>query len=181
MSKKNKTIIGLLIIAVIVFCSIVFFIVPTMQQEQSKYIADQTDALTHDISSIEEFRNPYVGNAPNTGNLFYTLPLNNVSMKFQIDSEDCTLTVSYLDTIWAIGEEKIHRDLVYNSIAAMAAIDNLTEITYELSDVSFSFSRQEIEDIFGAPLSDLLDNNEWKDKVQDQMGSSDFIGGFYSE
>ena len=51
-------------------------------------------------------------------------------MKFEIDSEACTLTVNYLDTVWNIGEEKVQRDLIYNSVAAMAAIDNLSGITY---------------------------------------------------
>lgn len=87
---------------------------------------NQTDALTHDISVVEDYKTSYIGNANNVSGLFEVLPLNNVSMKFEINSEDCTLTVNYLDTVWNIGEEKVQRNLVYNSVAAMAAIDNLS-------------------------------------------------------
>ena len=54
MNKKNKMIIGLLAIAVILFCIIQFGIIPADQEKQVEYAKNQTDALTHDITSIEE-------------------------------------------------------------------------------------------------------------------------------
>lgn len=133
MNKKSKIIIGLLAIAVVLFCLIRFWIIPTNQAKKEAYAHSQTDALTHDISAIEDYRTAYIGNANNIAGLFEVLPLNNISMKFEINSEDCTLTVNYLDTVWNIGEEKVQRDLVYNSVAAMAAIDNLSKIAYNVS------------------------------------------------
>lgn len=180
MSKKNKIIIGLVTIAAILFCVIQFGVIPANQNKQAEYEKNQNDALTHDISAIEDFKNPYVGNATNTTQLFYALPLNQIAMKFQINSEECSLTVNYLDTVWNIGEEKTHRDLVYNSVAAMAAIDNLNAITYEFSGDSFSFNREQLEAVFGSPLSDLLDKDVWSEKVQSQMNSADFVKQFYS-
>lgn len=137
-------------IAVILFCVIQFWIIPAKQARQNEYALNQTDALTHDISAIENCKSSYVGDANNTANLFYSLPLCDISMKFQIDSETCALTVNYLDTVWNIGEEKVQRDLIYNSVAAMAAIDNLSEITYEFSGDSYSFDREQMEDMFGS-------------------------------
>lgn len=90
-------------------------------------------------------------------------------MKFQIDSDACTLTVNYLDTVWNIGKEKVRRDLIYNSVAAMAAIDNLSDITYEFSGDSYSFDREQIEDIFGSPLSNLFEEGKWISNVQNKL------------
>lgn len=181
MSKKSKVIIFLLVIAVILFCIVQFWAVPAKQAKQEEYAINQTDALTHDISSIEDFKSSYVGDTSNIVNLFYSLPLCNLSMKFQVNSETCALTVNYLDTVWNVGEEKVQRDLVYNSVAAMATIDNLSEITYEFSGDAYSFTREQIEAVFGTPLSDLLiDNSTWNENVQNQLRSIDFVTQFYS-
>lgn len=179
MNRKNKVIIGLLTIGVILFCVIQFWIIPTNESKQADYARNQTDALTHDISAIEDYRSPYVGNASNVGGLFENLPLNDISKKYEIHSDDCTLTVNYLDTVWDIGEEKVQRDLIYNSVAAMAAIDNLTGITYNFAGDSYSFERKEVEDILGSPLSDLLSPEKWRDEVQAQLSSKEFCQQFY--
>ena len=179
MTKKSKIIIGLLSVAAVLFCLIQFWIIPANQAKREAYAQNQTDALTHDITSIEDYKSPYIGNASNVGNLFWNLPLNNVDMKFEIDSETCTLTVNYLDTVWNIGEDKVQRDLIYNTVAAMVAIDNLSGITYNFSSDSYSFERTQIEDIFGAPLSNLLEPEKWKNDVQDKLKDTDFVEQFY--
>lgn len=178
MHKKNKIIISLLAAAAILFCIIRFWAAPANREKQNEYALNQTDSLTHDISSIEEFKNPYVGNASNTGNLFYSLPLCNIPMKFEIDSEACALTVNYLETVWNIGEEKVQRDLIYNSVAAMAVIDNLQEISYNFSGVSYSFHRQQIEEAFDIPLSELIEQENWSNEVQGKLESADFVAQF---
>ena len=179
MTKKSKIIIGLLSVAAVLFCLIQFWIIPANQAKREAYAQNQTDALTHDITSIEDYKSPYIGNASNVGNLFWNLPLNNVDMKFEIDSETCTLTVNYLDTVWNIGEDKVQRDLIYNTVAAMAAIDNLSGITYNFSGDSYSFERTQIEDVFGTPLSNLLEQEKWRNDVQDKLKDTDFVEQFY--
>lgn len=179
MTKKSKLIICLLAVAVILFCVIQFWAIPAIQNRQEKYASNQTDALTHDISVIEDFRHSYIGDASNTANLFHALPLSNVSKKFEIDSDACTLTVYYLDTVWNIGKEKVQRDLIYNSVAAMAAIDNLSGITYEFSGDSYSFDREQLEDIFGSPLSNLLQKDKWIRDVQNKLSSREFCQQFF--
>ena len=181
MNKKNILIICLLAVAAILFCTIRFGIIPYQQAQEAEYVQNQTDALTHDITSIEKFKNPYVGNVSNIGNLFGALPLNNVSMKFEIDSQSCTLTVNYLDTVWNIGEEKVQRDIVYNSVAAMASIDNLAGITYTFSGESYFFDRKQIDEIFGSPLAGILEQDRWNKEVQEKLKSDDFISQFFIE
>lgn len=179
MKKKSKVILGLLVIGLVLFCAIQFWIIPTHQAKQAEYVRNQTDALTHDIAAIANYRTPYIGNASNISGLFETLPLNPISKKYEIDSDQCTLTVNYLDTVWHIGEDKVQRDLIYNSLAAMAAIDNLSGITYRFSGDSYSFERAQMEEVFGSPLSDLLEENNWVEKVQSQLSSEEFCQKFY--
>jgi hypothetical protein len=179
MRQKNKVIIGLLSVAIVLFCAIQFWILPANEAKQAEFARNQTDALTHDISTIQDYKSPYVGNASNIGGLFENLPLKNVGKKYEIDSKNCILTVNYMDTVWNIGEEKVQRDLIYNSVAAMAAIDNLSEITYQFPGNSYSFQRKRIEEIFGTPLSDLLTPETWKTKVQNKLSSKEFCQQFY--
>lgn len=179
MKKRNKIIIALIAIAVIMFCTICFFIIPNMERNQAIYNSNQQDALTHDITAIEDYRTRYLGNAANVSGLFEQLPLSNVEKKYQIDSEKCSLTISYLDTVWNIGEQKVYQDLLYNVIAAMASIDNLSSITYAFPEYSFSFTRAEMEEVFDNDLSSLLDEKIWKEKVQDRIADKDFLEQFY--
>ena len=166
-------------LAVVLFCLIQFWIIPADQAKKETYARNQTDALTHDISAIEDYRTAYLGDAANVTKLFGALPLNNIPKQFEINSDDCTLTVNYLDTVCDIGEDNVHRDLVYNTVAAMAAIDNLSGITYNFSGDSYSFDRKQMEDVFGAPLSDLLEQGKWSKNVQDKLKDAGFVGQFY--
>ena len=179
MNKKKKMIIGLLAVAVVLFCLNRFWMIPDNQGKKEAYAQNQTDALTHDISAIEDYRTAYLGDANNVRELFGTLPLNNISRQFEINSDDCALTVNYLDTVWNIGVDKVQRDLIYNTVAAMAAIDNLSEITYNFSGDSYSFERTQIEDVFGTPLSNLLEQEKWSNDVQDKLKDTDFVEQFY--
>lgn len=149
------------------------------RKKDVQFEKEQADALTHSIESIDGYKSPYMGDASNIGNLFYHLPMNDVAMNFEIHSETYTLTVNYQDTAEHIGKEKVRRNLAYNSIAAMAAINNLNSITYHFTDLSYDFTRKQIEDLFGSPLSSLLDPAVWKDKVQNNFNSEDFIEQFY--
>lgn len=179
MKGKNRIVVILLAIAVILFCTICFFIIPTMEKKQAAYVFNQRDALTHDITVIEPYKTPYLGNAVNVSALFEQLPLNNIEKKYEIDSEKCTLTVIYLDTIWNIGEQKVRQDLAYNAVAAMASIDNLSMVTYAFPEYSVSFTREQMEGTFGNSLSSLLDKEIWKEKVQDKIADKDFLKQFY--
>ena len=179
MRKKNILIVCLFAAAALLFCGLRFLAIPQLNAREAEAVQNQTDALTHDVTTIEAFKNPYVGNASNTGNLFAALPLNDIPMKFEIDSTACTLTVHYWDTVANIGEEKVRRALVYNSVAAMAAIDNLAGITYDFSGESDSFDRRRLEAVFGSPLSALLAPDRWSKEVQDPLKSADFVGQFF--
>jgi len=179
MNKKTKIIIILLAAGVLLFSAVQFIIIPSINHRQEQYAAAQNDSLTHDINSVLKYKSQYIGDNSNTVNLFYNLPLNNVSMKFQINSDDCSLTVNYLDTVWNIGEEKVQRDLVYNSATAFSLIDNLTKITYEFSGKSYFFTRSQFENVFGTPLPSLLNQKILSEKIQSKLDDTKFVEEFY--
>lgn len=179
MNRKNKLIIGLLGIGLLLFCTIQFWIIPTNNARDAEYAKNQTEALTHDIRAIEEYRSAYIGNASNIVGLFENLPLCDISKKYEIDSENCILTVNYLDTVWNIGEEKVQRALIYSSVAAMAAIDNLSDINYSFSGAEYSFTRKQIEEIYGTPLSRLLSQESRNEELRNRLNDINFIGRFF--
>ncbi len=179
MNKRNKVIIALLVLGVLAFGAVEFVIVPQNNAMQAEYASNQNDALTHDIESVMEYKSLYMGDNSNDANLFYHLPLNSVAMKFQIDADEYALTVNYLDTVGNIGEDKVHRDIVYNSIAAMALIDNLEQITYEFSGDTYVFTREKIENFTEKELSLLLDKETWNEKIQSKISDKDFINSFF--
>lgn len=119
-------------LAVVLFCLIQFWIIPADQAKKETYARNQTDALTHDISAIEDYRTAYLGDAANVTKLFGALPLNNIPKQFEINSGD-----------------------------------------------SYSFDRKQMEDVFGAPLSDLLEQGKWSKNVQDKLKDAGFVGQFY--
>ena len=179
MYRKTKVILGLLAVGLTAFCVITFWALPAMEQRQAEYDRNQRDALTHDITAIEKYRSAYVGDAPNLGGLLEHLPLGDIGKQYTIDSDLCTVTVDYRDTVWNIGEEKVQRDLLYNAAAVMASIDNLAGITYRFPDGSFTFDRKTMEDAFGSPLSHLLAPAKWRDAVQTRLSSEEFCRQFY--
>lgn len=64
-------------------------------------------------------------------------------------------------------------------IPAKASIDNLDGITYKFSGDSFSFTREQIEAIFGKDLSNLLEKEIWEEEVQSKIADRDFLTQFY--
>lgn len=181
MNNKNKIIVALLVIGVLAFCVVQFVIIPHNNAKQEQYNANQNDSLQHDIESVLNYKSAYIGDSSNVANLFYHLPLHTISMKFEINPNDCYLTVNYLDTVWNIGEDKVHRDLIYNSTVAMALIDNLQQITYQFSGNTFVFTREKIQNSFGNDLSSLLDKEAWNKSVQSKLNDTDFVSGFYAQ
>lgn len=174
MKNRNRWIVGLLVMGIALFAVVQFFVIPHRQAEQRQYLTAQQEPTTHDLNTILKYKNKYVGNASNDANLFYHLPLNNTGMNFQLFSEKLALEVSYKDTVWNIGEEKVKRSLLYNSTAAFALIDNLKEIDYNFSGTSYRVKRNDIEGLY-SNFADILQSNRWKTSVQMMMDDTQYV------
>ena len=108
-----------------------------------------TSPFNQDKSAIEnlmKYRSKYVGDNSNTGNLIDSLPFSEHGYVFEIDSENCGLTINYHFTDWYEGNAYTEKALVYNSVAMFSLIENLEYITFNFSGSSFSITRDAIEE-----------------------------------
>lgn len=168
MKRKNVWIFVLMLCTGLVYYFLNFIVVPEIRLRESLSELSQQDAMYHDISAIQKFRSPYLGDASNTGNLFYNLPMLQYPMTFAIDPETCTLTVRYDVASERVGP--VRETLAYNTVAAMAAIDNLECICYVLNDAEYTCTRQQVEAHFGAPLAPLLDDpDQWRETMNQEI------------
>ena len=100
--------------------------------------------------------------------------------RFEIEN-DARLCVRYQAAAAEIGTDKVRRDLIYDSAAAFALIDNLSVVCYEFSDGSYVFTRAQMEAVLGAPLSALRDGTAMHDRVQARLEDADFVAAFYAQ
>lgn len=185
MSKKNKRdIIVITLVIIGIICWLCAFWVhkkreDKTRQETIKYAKQQVDALTHDIDNVIKYKSKYMGDVSNNGNIFSNLPMNDVPRLFSQDANKKEITVYYQGVDWYIGVEKVRRNVVYNSIAAFALVDNLEKITYEFCGSQFKFTRKQVENVLGNDLSGLLNKEIWNKKVRDKMENKKFVDKFY--
>ena len=98
------------------------------------------------IDNIIKYKNNYVGNNSNTGNLINNLPLSEYGYVFEIDSVNLELTVDYYITDWYINEHHyLEKSLLYNSVSIFSLIDNVEELTFNFSGKSYKVNRKQIE------------------------------------
>lgn len=181
MRKRWYQIAALFVLGIVLFSAIQFWVLPQRAAQQRAYMAAQNDALTHDISAALPYQNLYLGDVSNTVNLFYHLPLYQTKTQFEIDSENLGLTVYYFATVDEIGGDTLRRDLVYNAAAAMALIDNLQTIRFELTGAEFAFTREDVQAALGGqPLGELLKGDAWRQTVQQPLAEDAFVNTFYS-
>lgn len=180
MQRKNIWIVSLLVLGAALLAAVVFWLLPAQERQQEQTCAAQTDARTHDFSAVAAYASPYVGDNSNTVNLFYHLPLGDVPSRFEIE-QDTQLCVRYQAAAAEIGADKVRRDLIYDSAAAFALIDNLDAVRYEFSDGSYAFTRAQMEAVLGAPLSALRDGSAMHDQVQARLDDADFVASFYAQ
>jgi hypothetical protein len=174
MKNRNRIIICLLVIGIALFATMQFIIIPHNNAKRNKYLAAQQEPATHDLSSIIKYKNKYMGNASNDGNLFYHLPLSNIEMNFELFPDNFELEVNYKDTVLNIGEEKVKSSLIYNSTAAFALIDNLKVIDYNFSGASYQVKKVDIESLY-SNFSNILEKENWSNYVQSKMNDHQYV------
>ena len=179
MNKRAILVICLLLAAALLFCGIRFWLIPAGNVKEDEYEKRQNDALTHDITTISEMKEIYLGDATAVTQLFCALPLRENRITYAIDGEEGSLTVAYEAEVQTLGEDAIRRDLVYESAAAMACIAALRRVEYRFDDAVYVFTREEVEAVFGAPLSNLLEEERWKPQVQDRLRDTAFVNSFF--
>ncbi len=101
------------------------------------------------IDNIIKYKNKYVGNNSNDGNLISSLPLSEYGYVFEIDSEKLGLIIDYQITDWYINENYyLEKSIVYNSVSIFSLIDNVKYIKYNFSGKTYEVKRENVENNF---------------------------------
>lgn len=129
------------------------------------------------VDNIVKYKNSYVGDNSNMGNLISALPLSEYGYVFEIDSAKRALTIDYHITSWLIEEnDYLKKSLVYDAVSLFLLIENLSEIKFNFSGSSYEISRAKIES--GFPNYDKIENDIKKDfdkYVETKINDDDFV------
>ena len=130
------------------------------------------------IDNLIKYKNKYLGNNSNTGNLINSLPLADYGYVFEID--DNKLIVDYHMTDWYLNDDLyVNKALIYNSVSLFALIDNLESITYNFSGSSYYVNRDDIENnypnYFKVFVDDKINKNNFNKYVENLMNDEEFI------
>lgn len=131
------------------------------------------------IDNIIKYKNNYVGNNSNTGNLINNLPLSEYGYVFEIDSVNLGLTIDYHITDWYINENYyLEKSLLYNSVSIFSLINNVDRLTFNFSGKSYQVYRKQIEELY-PNYSDIIANevNEYNfnNYLENKINDNDFV------
>ena len=132
------------------------------------------------IDNIIKYKNKYVGNNSNDGNLINSLPLKEYGYTFSIDSKNLGLTINYHTTNWYINSDKyLEKSLIYNSVSLFSLIDNLEYINYNFSGKSFKINRSTLEknypNYYEINKNNTIDKNNFNQYLEEKMNDLEFV------
>lgn len=181
MQLRNKVIVALLLIGMLGLTYVEAYVKPHVARQEEQYNQDQRDPLTHDFWRAIEFRNKYMGNASNLGNLNSSLPLNDIPKSFELYPRELTAHVYFDLSYQHVGLDIFRRSLVYNITANLVLIDNLETIVFHCGETSYSASREAIRTWYGMDLLSLQDEGHWKIDVQLKLNETSYVDRFLAE
>ena len=137
------------------------------------------------IDNIIKYKNNYVGNNSNTGNLINNLPLSEYGYVFEIDSVNLELTVDYYITDWYINEHHyLEKSLLYNSVSIFSLIDNVEKLTFNFSGKSYKVNRKQIEELYpnyDDIVSNEINKNNFNKYLENKMNDNDFVETIFNK
>ena len=133
------------------------------------------------IDNIIKYKNKYIGNNSNTGNLVNSLPLSEYGYEIEIDSKDLGLTINYHMTDWYINENLyLEKCLIYNSVSLFYLIGNLEYVKYNFSGNSYEIKREDIENIY-PNYKKIEDKKTFNKYLEDKMNDIDFVDKYFKK
>lgn len=176
MWTKNKLILLLASVGVLLFSAVQGIVLPQWDRNEQIYAAEQLSPLTHDLESIMKYQNKYMGNASNLSNLMHTLPLSEVRSTMELHPDSLAADIIYHAPTTDLEPQKLERSLIYNATAAFALIDNLKRIRFKFDDRVYEAERGRLEDWYGKKLSSLTDSPKiWKPDVQNPLAAPSYV------
>ena len=131
------------------------------------------------IDNIIKYKNKYVGNNSNDGNLISSLPLSEYGYTFEIDTDNLGLIIDYHITDWYINENYyLEKSIVYNSVSIFSLIDNVNYIKYNFSGKTYEVKRENVINNF-PNYKDIVKNGIDKDSfnkyLEEKISDIEFI------
>ena len=137
------------------------------------------------IDNIIKYKNKYVGNNSNDGNLLNSLPLSEYGLVFEIDSDKLGLTVDYHITDWYINDNMyVEKSLIYNSVSIFSLIDNVQYINYNFTGKRYKVERTKVLEFY-PNYNKINDNGLNKDNfnryLESKMNDDEFIKHIFNK
>ncbi len=135
------------------------------------------------INNLMKYKNEYVGNNSNTGNLISNLPISEYGYVFEIDSENLNLTINYHVTHWYIMEDYnlyLEKCLMYNAISIFYLIDNVESITFNFTAASYKITREQVEGIY-PNFKNIKDNDSFNLYLENKIMDDTFIDYYFDK
>lgn len=138
------------------------------------------------IRQIIRYQSNYIGDNSNTGNLFYALPLSEYGFVYEIDSENCGVTIDYHATDW-YGNDNLYTEkgLIYNSVSAFGLVQNLDYIRYNFSGSSYMITREKIEQNYPeyqrVVSGKEIDEEAFDRYVEQKMNDEEFVAEMFEQ
>lgn len=137
------------------------------------------------IDNLIQYKNEYMGNNSNTGNLIHQLPLAEYGFVFKMEPEKLALTINYHTTDWYINKNNyFEKSLVYNSVAIFALIDNVQTIQYNFSGKTYQTSRKQIEENypnFQDIKKDGISKENFNQYLEAKINDDEFITNIFQK
>ena len=131
------------------------------------------------IDHIIKYKNKYVGNNSNDGNLIASLPLSEYGYEFEIDSDNLGLIIDYHITDWYINENYyLEKSIVYNSVSIFSLIDNVKYIRYNFSGKTYKVTRENVINYFPNYMDivkDGINKDAFNKYLEQKISDTEFI------
>ena len=131
------------------------------------------------IDNIIKYKNEYVGNNSNDGNLIASLPLSEYGYVFEVDSKNLGLIIDYQITDWYINENYyVEKSLLYNSVSIFALIDNVNYIKYNFSGKTYEVRREDVVNNYpnyNKIINKGIDKKAFNKYLESKIDDMDFI------
>ena len=137
------------------------------------------------IDNIIKYKNKYIGNNSNIGNLISSLPLSEYGYVFQIDSNNLGLIIDYHITDWYINENYyLEKSIVYNSVSIFSLIDNVKYIKYNFSGKTYEVKKENVINAF-PNYKDIVNNGIDKEAfnkyLEQKIPDNEFINLYFKK
>ena len=178
---KNKVIIGLLIVGLVLFIWMQMVYLPAQEKLQEEEELRQLDPETHNFQKVLQYENLYMGNAGNNMNLVNHLPLSDVPRTFQQNPDEFTLTVNYERSVGEVGKERVEKAILYNATAIFALVENMDIVEFEFVDQTFTVTRERVNSWFGEDVDSFKNEKVFIEKVRQPIIARESLDEWFVE